>query len=558
MRFSLQLLRSLVASALMTGGIAAMAQQATLVVNAAWYGSETRNTLAAPSNAHIVEKVRAGVQNGRLMLPPNLNDYFGFDPFPNTRKVVAVALTYNGQNYNIRQNEGEPLVFPGTPGKSYLPAPVDSPIDVAAAWYGVEVSAQPDAAFAQKIRSSMLNGNVYVPPDMNAFFGRDPNPGVVKKLALQVRYRGQTYNLRQREGQELKFPGVEGKDFLLYLQAPVGEIRKYFDPVFYVQKYPDLRVVFGDNADRLWDHYQRFGIREGRDPGPNISISALKLRYPELFEIYGNDNAGYMHHYVAMGGPASRFNADPAATAFVDRGLFAEPKLAYFDADYYFRRNQGICSNPNLVVPRGAAGGCGDAQGAVVMDVPALTQHFITQGFSAGLKGNNIPIGPPQSANGRELMRSGDWLGVGEYITSRNGANIAVMQGDGNFSVYRTGDPRSASVSNNAGLGTGAVPPADRNNGQMFITMQDDGRLCTYKGTSPADNKGFLKCVAVERPKGPYFLHLQNDTNLLINAGSSTFDYRGYAYDFRTNVPAAPNTFGKVVSAIKVAVGCRR
>jgi len=536
----------------------AFAQQAVLVVNAAWYGSEARNTLGGPKNVRILERVSSSVQNGRLTLPPNLNDYFGFDPFPNTKKVVAVALTYNGQSYNIRQNEGEPLVFPGIPGKSYLPAPVDSPIEVAAVWYGLELAAQPDAGFANKVRATMLNGNVYVPADMNTYFGRDPNPGSVKKLAVSVRYRGQVFNLRQREGQDLKFPGVEGVDFQLYLQAPPAEIRRYFDAVFYVQKYPDLRVAFGDNAERLWEHYQRFGIREGRDPSPGVSISALRMRYPELFEIYGNDNAGYMQHYVAKGGVTSRFNADPQSTAFVDRGLFAEPNLAYFDADYYFRRNASVCGNPALVVPRGATTGCTNSQGNVVMDVPALTQHFITQGAAAGFKGNNVPIGAAQSANGRELMRSGDWLRVGEYLTSRNGANIAIMQGDGNFAVYRTGDPRGASGNNYAGLGTGDVPAANRNNGRMFITMQEDGRLCTYKGTGPADNLGFLKCVAPERPRGPYFLHLQNDTNLVINAGTSTFDYRGYAYDFRTNVPAAPGTFGKIISAIKVAVGCRR
>lgn len=533
----------------------AFAQQAAIVVNAAWYGSEARNTLAEPRNARILERIRASIQNGRLTLPPNLNDYFGFDPYPNTKKVVAVSLTYNGQSYNIRQNEGEPLVFPGTPGRSYLPAPVDSPLEVTAAWYGVDSPASPDATYVNKIRATLLNGNIYVPADMNAYFGRDPNPGIAKKLAVSVRYRGQTYNLRQREGRELKFPGIEGVDFLLYLQAPQAEVRRYFDATFYVKKYPDLRVTFGDNAERLWEQYHRYGIREGRDPSPGVSISALRMRYPDLSELYGNDYSGYLQHYVAMGGPASRFNADPQSMAFVDRGLFAEPNLAYFDAEYYFRR---VCGNPALVLPRGATNGCTDTQGNTLMDVPALTQHFITQGSAAGFKSNNVPLGAAQSANGRELMRAGDWLLVGEFLTSRNGGNTAILQADGNFAVYRTGNPKVINSGNYAGLGTGDVPPGDRNSGKMFITMQEDGRLCTYKGSSPANNQGFLKCVSAERPKGPYFLHLQNDANLLINAGTSTFDYRGYAYDFRTNVAAAPGTFGMIVSAIKVAVGCRR
>ena len=550
---SIRMMRGLLACVLLALGSAVNAQQNSLTILGAWYGSENQNTLNGKFNARVLEKTQAGAQNGRLTLPPNLNDYFGFDPYPGMKKSVAVALNYNGQTYNIRQNEGQPLVFPGTPGVSYLPAPVDSPIDVEAAWYGLDGVAKPDQGTLNKIRSSMLNGNVYVPADMNTFFGRDPNPGAIKKLAVQVRYRGQSYALRQREGQELKFPGIEGKDFLLYLQVPMAEIRKYFDPNFYVLNYPDLRVVFGNDSNKLWEHYQNFGIREGRNPNPKINIPAMQMRYPELREVYGNDNAGYMHHYVAMSG---RLNADPAAQNFVDRGLFADPKLAYFDPDYYFSRNPTVCGNPDLVLPRGTRNGCQD--GSVVKDFIALTHHYIGQGFAAGLKANNLPFGAAQSANGREVMRAGDWLRVNEYITSRNGANIAVMQGDGNFAVYRTGAPAGANPGNYGGIGTGAVGSADRNNGQMFVVMQDDGQLCTYKGTGPSDNKGFLKCTGTKRDKGDYYLHLQDDTNLVINAGTSTFDYRGYVYDWRTNVAASPGTFGKILSAISVAAGCRR
>ena len=86
--------------------------------------------------------------------------------------------------------------------------------------------------------------------------------------------------------------------------------------------------------------------------------------------------------------------------------------------------------------------------------------------------------------------------------------------------------------------------------------MQGDGKLCTYKGTSPADNKGFVSCTPNSQAVGRYYFHLQSDNNFLIRAGNSVFDDAGYVWDFRTNKAAAPSFFNQAVSGIKSALSC--
>ncbi len=66
-----------------------------------------------------------------------------------------------------------------------------------------------------------------------------------------------------------------------------------------------------------------------------------------------------------------------------------------------------------------------------------------------------------------------------------------------------------------------------------------------------------MGCSMPVQPNGLFYLHLQSDTNLVLHAGTSMFDNRGYVYDFRTNVAASPSLWGKIVSSIKTAVGCR-
>ena len=74
-----------------------------------------------------------------------------------------------------------------------------------------------------------------------------------------------------------------------------------FDPVYYANRYPDLRAAFGDNSGALWDHFVSFGMKELRQASDEFDPVYYKSMYADLQQAYGDDNPMYYFHYVAAG-----------------------------------------------------------------------------------------------------------------------------------------------------------------------------------------------------------------------------------------------------------------
>ena len=45
-----------------------------------------------------------------------------------------------------------------------------------------------------------------------------------------------------------------------------------FDSAYYAARYPDLRAAFGTDANKLFDHFVNYGIKEGRVASAIFSI----------------------------------------------------------------------------------------------------------------------------------------------------------------------------------------------------------------------------------------------------------------------------------------------
>jgi hypothetical protein len=536
-------------------GTNAAAQGGTLTINAAWYGTETKNVNKV-GNKLIVDTLRSSIVNGVLMIPSNMNDALGGDPFPGVKKTLAVQVNHNGKVLNLRQYEGSNFVYPGSYGVTYLPASDAGIVNLRAAWYGLEGTPATEAAL-NTIRRGMVSGYVYVPPDMNKFFGNDPAPNKSKLVAVNVDWQGKVYDLRQIEGTALTFPGVEGVDYLVvYGSVPDTAIKALFNPDFYYHKNPDVRDAM--RMDQTWDHFIAYGVKEGRDPNNSVSFAAMAARYPLLAKLYGDNYKKYLQHYIGTGGGNGAFkDVDASDTRWFDKGVFSDPRLALFDPEFYMRSNPSVCNDPNLVIPKTGSGQCGRAS----MDVPALMTHFLIKGSAAGLVTNTIPMGAAKSANGKEIMRSGDWLGVNEKLVSRTGNKVAILQNDGNFAVYPANN--GVQAGGGASLWSFQLLPGNTNTGALrdpqgrhFIAMQGDGRLCVYKGASPSNNLGFLYCVMPPIAQNNYFMRLQTDGNLVVNQGTSLFDAGYYVFDFITRKPGTPSFWDKAANGIKSAVGC--
>ena len=89
-------------------------------------------------------------------------------------------------------------------------------------------------------------------------------------------------------------------------------------------------------------------------------------------------------------------------------------------------------------------------------------------------------------ANKGSVLTAGQYLSTDDYLVSDNGQYFAIMQGDGNFVLYRGSGP-----SNNLGY-IWAIRHTALPTGPYFAIMQNDGNFVVYKGTGPSNNLGFV------------------------------------------------------------------
>lgn len=79
-----------------------------------------------------------------------------------------------------------------------------------------------------------------------------------------------------------------------------------FDPVYYANKYSDLKKAFGTNATALWNHFKTFGMKEARMGNANFNVTVYKNRYVDLRKAFGDNLPEYYKHYIIYGNREGR------------------------------------------------------------------------------------------------------------------------------------------------------------------------------------------------------------------------------------------------------------
>ena len=74
-----------------------------------------------------------------------------------------------------------------------------------------------------------------------------------------------------------------------------------FDPIFYSNKYPDLKNAFGNDVNALRNHYLNYGINEGRQGSAIFDVSFYKNNNADLQNAFGGDNKKYINHFLEYG-----------------------------------------------------------------------------------------------------------------------------------------------------------------------------------------------------------------------------------------------------------------
>jgi len=74
-----------------------------------------------------------------------------------------------------------------------------------------------------------------------------------------------------------------------------------FDATYYLSKYPDLAAVYGNDPQKLYNHYRNVGVGEGRQPSAQFNPVYYISNYPDLVAIFGNSWGSYAKHFVDCG-----------------------------------------------------------------------------------------------------------------------------------------------------------------------------------------------------------------------------------------------------------------
>ena len=88
-----------------------------------------------------------------------------------------------------------------------------------------------------------------------------------------------------------------------------------FNPIYYLNKYPDIKAAFGNNASKAIWHFVEYGIDEGRQGNKAFNVYTYKGKYADLQAAYGNNIRQYYTHYMFYGKNEGR-TAEKISTAY--------------------------------------------------------------------------------------------------------------------------------------------------------------------------------------------------------------------------------------------------
>lgn len=97
-----------------------------------------------------------------------------------------------------------------------------------------------------------------------------------------------------------------------------------FDAEYYAARYPDLRAAYGTDANKLFEHFLNYGIKEGRIASPIFSIQYYVENNSDLKSTYGTDYVAAMKHFVSNGINEARVTAPP-----VNLGANFQARIGY-------------------------------------------------------------------------------------------------------------------------------------------------------------------------------------------------------------------------------------
>lgn len=136
------------------------------------------------------------------------------------------------------------------------------------------------------------------------------------------------------------------------------EFKQVYNFNYYIEKYPDIKLAFGNDPEKALEHFVKHGMEEGRSGNADFNVHAYKNNYSDLRAAFGDNLEKYYIHYLRYGIEEGRKCALVAVTTYQGVDYSAVYSFEYYIGKY-----------PDL--------------NAVFANDPAgALQHFITYGIN--------------------------------------------------------------------------------------------------------------------------------------------------------------------------------
>lgn len=143
------------------------------------------------------------------------------------------------------------------------------------------------------------------------FFGKNGQAthiGIYAGDGMMYESRGGSKNTKENPGEGVVLAKITRKD-LMEIRRIADDIFVHegldysilFDPTYYSNRYADLKRAFGEDSVKLFNHFKKYGMREGRQACETFNVHYYKSEYGDLRTAFGNNLPEYYKHYVKYG-----------------------------------------------------------------------------------------------------------------------------------------------------------------------------------------------------------------------------------------------------------------
>ncbi len=104
-------------------------------------------------------------------------------------------------------------------------------------------------------------------------------------------------------------------------------LKELFDANYYLMLYPELRAVYGDNAELLYQHFVTYGLSEGRKCSPYLDIAKYVANNTDLSVAFGSDFDSFVSHYFTCGINEGRDSYSTKLDLLIQKNLENAPNI---------------------------------------------------------------------------------------------------------------------------------------------------------------------------------------------------------------------------------------